>query len=90
VDRLSLSEYAIEPQAGIVLSDTGFLSWEFPGGAPGEIAITKIFAVRPFTETYTVIWEALWVEDVGWARRPVHIDRMQLIYAPTIMRNYGE
>jgi hypothetical protein len=75
--HLTLVDYATEaPVPGIVLSDTGFLSWEFPGGAPGQITITKVFHVEPCTWTYTVLWEELWVEDVEWERRPVHIDKM--------------
>ena len=75
-DRLALVTYTTEPEAGIILSDTDFLSWEFPGGAPGEITITKWFHVEPCTWTYTVLWEELWVEDVEWDRRPVHVDKI--------------
>ncbi|MBN1977445.1 MAG: hypothetical protein JW918_08585 [Anaerolineae bacterium] len=75
-EHLALVDYTTEaPLPGIILSDTGFLAWEFPGGAPGQITITKIFHVEPCTWTYTVLWEELWVEGIEWERRPVHIDR---------------
>jgi hypothetical protein len=72
---LALVDYETEPEAGIILSETGSLSWEFPGGAPGAVTITKWFHVEPCTWTYTVLWEDLWVEGVEWERRPVHIDK---------------
>jgi hypothetical protein len=76
-ERLALVDYTTEaPVAGIILSDTGFLSWEFPGGAPGQITITKVFHVEPCTWTYTVLWEELWVEGIEWERQPVHIDKI--------------
>jgi hypothetical protein len=74
-ERLALVDYATEPEAGFILSETGSLSWEFPGGAPGAVTITKWFHVEPCTWTYTVLWEELWVEGVEWERRPVHIDK---------------
>jgi hypothetical protein len=76
-EHLTLVDYTAEaPVPGIILSDTGFLSWEFPGGVPGQITITKVFHVEPCTWTYTVLWEELWVEGVEWERRPVHVDKM--------------
>jgi hypothetical protein len=75
-DHLALAGYSLEPQAGIVLSDAGFLSWEFPEGAPGVMTITKVYHVEPCTWTYTVLWEELWVEGVEWERRPLHIDKL--------------
>jgi hypothetical protein len=86
-DRLSLQAYSREPDAGIVLQDPGFLSWEFPGGAPGTITLTKWFDVEPAPETYSVLWEELWVEDVQWERRPVHIDKVEgRLYLPLMVR----
>jgi len=86
-ERLSLMDYITEPLAGIILSNDGFLSWEFPGGGPGAMTITKIFHIQPTTYTYMVLWEELWVEDVEWERRPVHIDKPVRIYLPVILRN---
>jgi len=74
-EQLTLAEYSREPEVGIVLSDPGFLSWEFPEGAPGAITLTKVYAVQPCTWTYSVLWEELWVEDVEWERRPVQVDK---------------
>jgi hypothetical protein len=86
-ERLSLRAYTREPEAGIVLSETGFLSWEFPGGAPGTITLTKWFGVEPAPETYSVLWEELWVEDIQWQRRPVHIDKVEgRLYLPLVVR----
>lgn len=75
-EHLTLMDYAIEPPAGIILSDAGFLSWRFPEGVPETITLTKLFAVQPCTWTYTVLWEELWVEYIEWERRPVHVDKV--------------
>jgi len=76
-ERLTLSDYITESTApGIIISNTGFLSWEFPAGAPGTITLTKLFHVEPCTWTYTVLWEELWVEGIEWNRRPLHIDKI--------------
>lgn len=73
-EHLTLSRFITQSTAaGKILSNTDSLSWEFPEGAPGTMIITKIFHVEPCTWTYTVLWEELWVEDVEWQRRPVHI-----------------
>jgi hypothetical protein len=77
-ERLTLVDYATEPSAGIILSETGFLSWEFPEleDTPDTVTITKWFHVEPCTWTYTVLWEELWVEGIEWERRPVHVDKI--------------
>jgi len=87
-EHLTLSGYFREPDAGIVLSDPGFLSWEFPGGVPEVITLTKIYRAEPYTSTYTVLWEELWVEDIQWERRSVQIDMQPTIYLPIVLRNY--
>jgi len=88
-DRLSLVGYTREPEEGIVLSDPGFLSWEFPAGAPGTITLTKWFGVEPNVETYSVLWEELWVEDVMWERRPVFVDKVESrVYLPLVVRGH--
>ncbi|MFO7892756.1 MAG: hypothetical protein R6U63_03385 [Longimicrobiales bacterium] len=88
-DRLSLRGYTREPEEGIVLSDPGFLSWEFPDGAPGTITLTKWFGVEPNVETYSVLWEELWVEDVMWERRPVFVDKVEWrVYLPLVVRGH--
>lgn len=90
-EHLTLMYYTTEPPSvGIVLSGTGFLSWRFPGGVPGQITITKIFHVEPCTSTYTVLWEDLWVESVEWGRRPLHIDLEQIssVYLPLVLRAF--
>jgi hypothetical protein len=75
-EHLSLTNYVTDPpQVGIIFSTPGFLSWEFPGGAPGQVTITKVFSIKPCTWTYTVLWEELWIEGVEWERRPVQIDK---------------
>jgi hypothetical protein len=86
-EHLTLRSYIREPNEGIILSDPGFLSWEFPGGVPGVITITKIYSVEPYTSTYAVLWEELWVEDVQWERRPVQIDMLPTVYLPIVLRN---
>jgi hypothetical protein len=86
-ERLSLQGYSREPEAGIVLSDPGFFSWEFPEGAPGTITLTKWFGVEPAPETYSVLWEELWVEDILWERRPVFVDKVEArLYLPVVVR----
>jgi hypothetical protein len=86
-ERLSLEAYTLEPKAGIVLSETGFLSWEFPGGAPGTITMTKWFEVEPAPETHSVLWEELWLEDLEWERRPVFVDKVEArLYLPMVIR----
>ncbi|MGC9399440.1 MAG: hypothetical protein ACP5HM_09940 [Anaerolineae bacterium] len=84
-ERLALITYTTEPEAGIILSNTDFLSWEFPGGAPGEITLTKWFRTEPCTWTYTVLWEELWVEGIEWDRLPVHVDKI-----PPVLHLEGE
>jgi hypothetical protein len=89
-ERLSLRAYSREPEAGIVVSETGFLSWEFPGGAPGTITLTKWFEVEPAPETYSVLWEELWVEGIEWERRPVFVDKVEgRLYLPVVVRGQG-
>jgi hypothetical protein len=89
-ERLSLQAYSTDPKAGIVLSETGFLSWEFPGGAPGTITLTKWFGVEPALEAYSVLWEELWVEGIEWERRPVLIDKVEArLYLPVVVRGQG-
>ncbi|MCL7454774.1 MAG: hypothetical protein M8467_17185 [Anaerolineae bacterium] len=87
-EHLQLAEYVREPDVGVVLSDTGFLSWEFPEGMPGTITLTKVYQVQPCTWSYTVLWEELWLGEFEWERRPVHLEGWPSVYLPLVVRNY--
>jgi hypothetical protein len=88
-ERLRLDSYSRDPVAGVVLSGTGSLSWEFPLGAPETITLTKVFHVEPHAWDYTVLWEELWIEAEEWERRPVEIAKRPtyLVYLPLVMRD---
>ncbi len=86
-ERLTLQDYTREPEAGLVFSDADFLSWEFPGGAPGTMTLTKVFHVESGGWPYTVLWGELIVGDVLWQRRPVYIDQY-VILLPVVMKDY--
>lgn len=89
-EHLALTGYITEPVAGIILSGTGFLSWEFPMGVPETITITKFYHVEPGAWDYTVLWEELWMEAGEWERRPVHVEKIpsEFVYLPLVVRNY--
>jgi hypothetical protein len=74
-ERMTLLDFWTDPAGGIIQVDPGFISWEFPEGAPGTVTMTKLFHVEPCTWTYTVLWEEVWVAGEEWERRPVHVDK---------------
>jgi hypothetical protein len=74
--HLELLDVVPEPDLGLLHVEPGAVVWEFPGGVPGTITLTKLFHVQPCTWTYTVLMEELLIGDRLWERRPLHVDKI--------------
>lgn len=86
-DRFSLT--AVQQSQGSVIEESGRMTLTVSLDAPETITITRWFLTRPFTDTYAVLWDDLFINGEEWERRPVSLENTTpyILYLPIILGN---